>query len=351
MVAYFHNSLHRGVASPSSLPLIAALLASACGFESDEVPSNGGTAGSGPSGDAGSQAGGSSGAGGGSSSNQGGTTSGNGGTSGGSSTAGSGAAGGDEVELEGRGSPGCGASEPLTSGRYTIDVDGSEREYVLDVPGGYDTYRPYRLIFTLHWVSVGADAVVTGEPGEYGGLGPYYGLQALADDSAIFVSPQGLDNGWYNENDVEVDFVRALIEHFNDNLCIDQDRIFSTGFSYGGMMSIALGCEMGDVFRAIAPMSGSRTSGCNLDKTDRVAFWGAHGASDVDVTPAEGRSARDVFVQRDHCDQETTAVDPSPCASYDGCDAGYPVTWCEFDDDHYQWSEAPAAMWQFFSQF
>jgi polyhydroxybutyrate depolymerase len=350
MAPYFDNSLRHVCArrQPLSSLLLGALLASACGFESDDLQGNGGTAGSSASGDAGAPAGGTSGAGG-SSSNQAGTSSDSGGTSGASNVAGDGGSGGDEVA--GRGGPGCGASDPLASGRYTIDVGGSEREYVLDVPSDYDGDRPYRLIFTLHWVSVGADAVVTGDQGEYGGLGPYYGLKALADESAIFVSPQGLDNGWYNENDVEVDFVRALIEHLSDNLCIDQDRIFSTGFSYGGMMSIALGCEMGDVFRAIAPMSGSRTSGCNLDKTDRVAFWGAHGASDVDVTPEEGRSARDVFLQRDHCEQETTAVDPSPCAAYDGCDAGYPVTWCEFDDDHYQWSEAPAAMWQFFTQF
>jgi poly(3-hydroxybutyrate) depolymerase len=342
MVTYFYNSMRRGVGTRWRLLLLAAL-ATGCGFESDEVLGNGGSA----SGDAGAQAGGASGAGG-SSSNQGGTSSGDGGTSAGSSTAGGGS-GGDEPE--GRGGPGCGASEPLRSGRHTIDVGGSEREYVLDVPSDYDTDRPYRLIFTLHWVSVTADAVVTGEQGEYGGLGPYYGLKALADDSAIFVSPQGLDNGWYNEDDVEVDFVRAMIELFNDNLCIDQDRIFSTGFSYGGMMSIALGCELGDVFRAIAPMSGSRTSGCNLEKTDRVAFWGAHGVNDVDVTPEEGRSARDVFLQRDHCDARTTATDPSPCVSYEGCDAGYPVTWCEFDDDHYQWAEAPAGMWGFFTQF
>jgi polyhydroxybutyrate depolymerase len=41
------------------------------------------------------------------------------------------------------------------------------------------------------------------------------------------------------------------------NYCIDRSRIFSVGMSYGGIMSNTLGCEMGDVFRALAPMSGS----------------------------------------------------------------------------------------------
>lgn len=346
MLAFFHDSRRRDVGAQRRIPLVIALLASGCGFASDEMPGKAGNAGASASGDAGAPAGGASGTSG--SSSQGGTSPGAGGTSPSASMGGGGSGGG---AVEGRGGPGCGSSQPLSSGRFTIDVGGSEREYVLAVPSNYDGDRPYRLIFTLHWVSVTADAVVTGEQGEYGGLGPYYGLEALADDSAIFVSPQGLDNGWYNENDVEIDFVRALIEHFDENLCIDRDRIFATGFSYGGMMSVALGCEMGDVFRAIAPMSGSRTSGCNLEKTDRVAFWGAHGVDDLDVTPDEGRSARDVFLQRAHCDQQTTAVEPSPCVSYEGCDAGYPVTWCEFDDDHYQWSAAPAGVWEFFSQF
>jgi polyhydroxybutyrate depolymerase len=250
----------------------------------------------------------------------------------------------------GPGSSGCGATEPLRSGRFDIDIDGTERQYVLDVPSSYDTNHPYRLIFALHWVSATANDVVSGEPGEYGGLGPYYGLKALADDTAIFVAPEGIDNGWLNEDDVDIDFVRGMLEQLNAKLCIDQDRIFSTGFSYGGMMSIAIGCEMGDVFRAIAPMDGSRLSGCNLDKDDRVAFWGDHGQDDVDVTPEEGHSARDVFVERNHCQAQTAATEPSPCVAYAGCDAGYPVHWCEFNGDHTQWPGAPQALWEFLAE-
>jgi poly(3-hydroxybutyrate) depolymerase len=43
--------------------------------------------------------------------------------------------------------------------------------------------------------------------------------------------------------------VAAMLENINNNLCVDQTRIFSTGFSFGGMMSYTLPFEF-DVFRA-----------------------------------------------------------------------------------------------------
>jgi poly(3-hydroxybutyrate) depolymerase len=331
------------------------------GTSSDESPSAGGNASS-----RGGAARGGAAGGGGASSNLGGTSSGgtssggtssggtsSGGTSSGAAGTGPSASGGSSAaDYEpGRGGPGCGSSDPFRSGRITVDIDGTEREYVLDVPSSYDTNHPYRLIFAWHWVGVSAEDVVGGEPGEYGGLGPYYGLKALADDSAIFVAPEGIDSGWLNDDDRDVDFARGMLEQLNDNLCIDQDRIFSTGFSYGAMMSIAVGCELGDVFRAIAPMSGSTLSGCNLMKDDPLAFWGAHGAGDEDVTPEEGRAARDIFVERNHCQGQTEPTDPSPCVAFEGCDAGHPVHWCEFDDDHTQWSGAPEPLWRFFAGF
>jgi poly(3-hydroxybutyrate) depolymerase len=176
-------------------------------------------------------------------------------------------------------------------------------------------------------------------------------LKALANDTAIFVAPEGIDFGWLNPDDRDIAFARGMLEQLNAGLCIDQDRIFSTGFSYGAMMSVAVGCEMGDVFRAIAPMSGSRESGCNDLKSDALAFWGAHGNADVDILPEEGRIARDIFVARNHCEEGTAAAEPSPCVEFEGCDTGYPVHWCEFNGAHTQWSDAPQPLWNFFTGF
>jgi hypothetical protein len=39
-------------------------------------------------------------------------------------------------------------------------------------------------------------------------------------------------------------------------------------------------------------------------------------------------------LKQNHCGTTTKPVDPSPCVAYDGCDEGYPVTWCEWDGEH-----------------
>lgn len=244
-------------------------------------------------------------------------------------------------------SAGCGKAPSLTSGNLTIDVDGSAREYILKLPNDYDSSKPYKLIFGLHWRGGQASDVATGGSA---GLGNYYGLDDLADGSAIFVAPNGLDNGWANTGGRDIAFLKALLAKFQDDLCIDLDRVFSVGFSYGGMMSFAIACEMGDVFRAIAPLSGALYSGCG-NGADPIAMWGAHGTADDVVPINDGRAGLQEVLERNHCGTETTPTSPDPCVTYSGCDEGYPVTWCEFDGGHgpQRWQVQP--IWEFFSQF
>jgi polyhydroxybutyrate depolymerase len=270
--------------------------------------------------------------------------SGAGGSSAGGSSAGGGAgtgSGGAEPGL------GCGSSDPLASGRATIDVDGAMREYVLALPDDYDPSHPYKLVFAWHWRGGVANDVVTGSI--IGG--PYYGLEQRAEGSAIFVAPEGIDNGWANTGGRDITFLKAMLELFDSALCIDHERIFSLGFSYGGMMSDAIGCEMADVFRAIAPMSGAFYSGCQEPNMHPIALWLAHGTTDNVVPIDDGKEALEKFRTRNGCTTMTMPTEPSPCVSFQGCMAGYPVTYCEFNGGHGPQNFAPAAVWNFFNQF
>jgi predicted peptidase len=117
------------------------------------------------------------------------------------------------------------------------------------------------------------------------------------------------------------------------------------------MMSNAIGCEMSDVFRAIAPMSGSLYSGCERETEHPIAMWMAHGDDD-DIVPLEdGQAALEVMLEKNGCGSETMPVGPSPCVAYQGCTAGYPVHYCEFSGGHGPASFGPQAIWDFFSQF
>jgi polyhydroxybutyrate depolymerase len=152
-------------------------------------------------------------------------------------------------------------------------------------------------------------------------------------------------------------FVKTMLAEFNSKLCIDQQRIFSVGFSFGGMMSDAIGCAIADVFRAIAPMAGAVPnaehpySGCDQPNMHPIAVWMSHGDHDSVVPLADGKDALNLFIARNKCQAQTAPVAPSPCVAYQGCTPGYPIHYCEFPGDHGVPSFASAAIWTFFNQF
>jgi poly(3-hydroxybutyrate) depolymerase len=231
------------------------------------------------------------------------------------------------------------------SGHYTIDASGTMREYIIKLPSSYDAHHPYRLIFAFHGMMYDAASVDSG--GAPSKEGPYYGIEPMAGGGAIFVAAQALSTSWLNANDIP--YVNAMIARFEAQLCIDESRIFATGFSMGAIQTIALGCAEGDVFRAIAPMSGEVMGTCA--GTHRIAYWGSHGTSDPTIKIANGRAARDTFRTIDHCTTQTVAGAPSGCVNYQGCDTGYPVSWCEFDGVHEPPPFSGEAIWAFLSQF
>jgi poly(3-hydroxybutyrate) depolymerase len=249
---------------------------------------------------------------------------------------------------------GCGADTwPPGDGAtlLTLDVAGTPREYIVQIPAAYAPDVPYRLVFAWHGRTGTAAQVARN----------FYGLEMPLGSSTIFVSAQGLgtdtdpaDTGWPNTDGRDIAFVRALLDSLSSSYCVDRNRIMSVGMSYGGMMSYTLGCQMGDVFRAIAPIAGASFGGgrggtCG---TNPVAVWAAHGSADETVTFASGESAMNGYVTRNHCQTTAEPVEPQPyCTSYDGCDPGYPVVWCVHDGGHTVPTWTGPAIATFFQQF
>jgi poly(3-hydroxybutyrate) depolymerase len=264
---------------------------------------------------------------------------------GGASQGGSGGGSMDDVSR----SVGCGMTAPM-AGNLSIDVMGTSRDYILALPANYTPTMPYRIIFAWHGLGGSAAQVASN----------WYGLKSPSANSAIFVAGQGLQTtnsvgtgaGWANMNGQDVAFVKALYAKLQGELCFDQNRVFSVGMSYGGIMSDTLGCQMGDVFRAIAPMSGAGPGfGGRANCVGQVAVWMSNGDNDTVVPTAQEEASRDFWVSANHCQMQPMPVDPSPCMAYQGCDAGNPVTWCEFMGGHTIPPFAGAAIWKFFSQF
>ena len=270
--------------------------------------------------------------------------------------------GGSEGETE-TPSAGCGTTRELMNGRRTIQSGGVNREYILRVPDDYDNTRPYRLVLAYHWANGNANQVANG------GMGgstedPYYGLWDLAQNSTIFVAPEGLDAGWANTGGRDVALTDAILAEVQADLCIDRTRIFATGFSYGAGMSHALACARADVFRGVALYAGAQLSGCDGGTTP-IAYFHAHGVTDSVLNfEQRGLPLRDRYVALNGC---TPQNPPAPaatsgthiCTSYEGCSEGHPVRWCAHGGDHnptekdqgQSESWVPGEAWAFISQF
>lgn len=114
-----------------------------------------------------------------------------------------------------------------------MTVNGKTRQYILQLPANYNASTSYKLIFGYHWRGGTMNDVAPG----------YYGLRDLARETAIFVAPQGLNNGWANSAGEDLTFTNQMLDYITSNACVDKDQVFSTGWSYGGAMTFELACS------------------------------------------------------------------------------------------------------------
>ncbi len=241
-------------------------------------------------------------------------------------------------------STGCGAQRLLASGEQSIEVDGVTRTYVLDVPAAYDGTAPFPLVFAFHGATTSGELFRSA----------FYGnLLSTMGDEAIVVHPDALGSPSAWSNAADVPFFDAMLESLASSACVDGARVFATGHSSGGFFTNTLGCQRGDVLRAIAPVSaggpfGFGGPGGGNGCTGEVAVWLAHAENDETVAFDNGVASRDRWLEANGCGDTTTPVEPAPCVEYAGCAEGLPVRWCVYDDGH-DWPEfGPEGIWSFF---
>ncbi|GEM_PF-1590838 len=227
----------------------------------------------------------------------------------------------------GAGSPGCGSSPGATGViEATIDVRGQMRTYLLSIPASYDANEPYPLVFG--WHGRGSNAAQARA---------YFGIEEASAGQAVFVYSDGLpqasvdgDSGWdLTAGGDDVALFDAILVELLATLCIDEKRVFSTGHSFGGYMSNALGCFRGDVLRGIAPVASGGPFGACVGP---MAAWITHGTKDERVNISLGEATRDYWADANGCSTTTMTTDPEPCIAYRDCGAGTPVIWCQHEE-------------------
>lgn len=223
-------------------------------------------------------------------------------------------------------SPGCGMADPTDC----LPCMSSDRPYYVDMPNNYDPNKPYPVIFRYHPLGGSAE----GARNMY--LGPN-------DFEAIYVSPEGSNNGFPNQGGVDEQMTRDIMTDIEARLCVDRARYYATGFSYGGSMSYTAACNMSDKFRAVAAMAGATVSGanCTREAPERpVAVLGIHGEDDTVLPITMAEPYIESFLERNGCtgdapqpsdiiDSECVKMESAlDAGAYQGCMEGYPVIWC-----------------------
>jgi polyhydroxybutyrate depolymerase len=263
------------------------------------------------------------------------------------------------------------------SQNITIDVNGTNRQFILYVPNIYDASNPAPLLFCFHGYGSSASTNYA-----------YTKFRDIADTAGfVLIHPQGSTDafgtphfnvGWGTSNVDDVAFTEAMIDYAEGNYNINSNRIYSTGMSNGGFMSYHLACNLSEKIAAVASVTGSMSPSTfnNCNPSHPTPALQIHGTSDGTV-PYEGdplftKGIDDVinyWVTYNNCDP-LASVTPIPDINAgdnttvdhfvhgDG-DNGVSVELFKVYDGDHDWPgafgnldiDASAEIWKFFMQF
>jgi predicted esterase len=220
---------------------------------------------------------------------------------------------------------GCGkAAAPSSAAgdNKSVMVGSAKRTFVQYVPAGYDPNRAYPVVLVLH--GIGA----TGAQ-----MAQFIQMQKFAAGKAIVAFPDGAGGQWDISGDSDLNFFDALTGSINSSLCVNQQKVFVVGFSYGAYMTNHLGCKRAALIRAIVPADGGfQDAAASCGKVAALVY---HRREDNDEVVANGIAARDKWLGINACNQAASTpvteygLQGLGCVAYGGCPVNLPVLWCE----------------------
>jgi len=166
-----------------------------------------------------------------------------------------------------------------------VPEEGRPRSYRLYVPTGYDPAEPMPIVVALH-----------GRPDTGIGFSIITQLHLTAErENFLVLYPDGINLGWNYVNGIrnfgggdvwdDVQHLEDLVLTISEQVNVDLNRVYATGFSNGGFMTQRLACEAYDFFAAFAVSGATMVPGmeplCNPDNDVPIMF--IHGTADVSI--------------------------------------------------------------------
>ncbi|HTN75425.1 MAG TPA: PHB depolymerase family esterase [Pirellulaceae bacterium] len=187
----------------------------------------------------------------------------------------------------------------LTPGDHeqTITVGTRERKYLVHVPKLAQPPAKWPVVVLFHGGGSNPKQMVE-----------FTGMNACADKHGfVVIYPAGTGiiqaaltfnagnccGRALRENVDEVGFITAVLDQLPKQLAVDEDRVFATGLSNGGMMSYLMADKLSQLFAAVAPVGGPMGSEtCAPERPVPVIHF--HGRDDDFVPYAGGIGRRSV---------------------------------------------------------
>lgn len=204
----------------------------------------------------------------------------------------------------------------------TLRHDGVERTYHVHLPPGFDKEKRAPLVIALH--GGGGRGLRFDQSATKGTL------TAAADERGVVLAfPEGIDRQWRDGRKEmlksrthydDVEFISTMIDNLIEAYGIDPQRVYATGISNGGFMSVRLAMDLSDKLAAVAPVT-AQLSRAIEDKTPElpISIMIVNGTKDP-LVPFDGGHIRIFRFGRSRGEILSTAATVERFRRHNRCD-------------------------------
>ncbi len=184
----------------------------------------------------------------------------------------------------------CAPVLPQGTSQRSIVVAGETRTYSVVVPSMGTAARRLALVVLLHGSRTTGDRMLT-----------YTGATTSATESdTIVVAPDALAGRWRLE-EIEVQFLVALVDDLATTACADPARTYVVGMATGAALAGLVACRAGSRFAAYGMVGGSFHGVDQCRAAPAASVWIMHGSADKRVALASSERNAEAWATQDGC--------------------------------------------------